>query len=43
MEVTAAANAAAVDKSDINVLGTATAAGNQQHASANFTVTVAKK
>lgn len=43
IEVTAAANAAVVDKADVNVLGTAPAAGNQQNASANFTVSVSKK
>jgi hypothetical protein len=40
--VTAAAAAAAGDKADVNVLGTATAAGNQTAASANFTVSVGK-
>jgi hypothetical protein len=43
IEVTAAENAAAGDKGDVNALGTATAAGNQQTASANFTVSIAKK
>jgi hypothetical protein len=43
IEVTAAANAAVVDKADVNVLGTAPAAGNQQNASANFTVSVTKE
>jgi hypothetical protein len=42
IEVTAAANAAVGDKGDVNVLGTAPAAGNQQNASANFTVSVPK-
>ncbi|HLN30573.1 MAG TPA: hypothetical protein VK395_22705 [Gemmataceae bacterium] len=40
IEVTAAADAVAVDKSDVNVLGTATAAANQQNASANFRLKV---
>ncbi len=43
IEVTAAANAALGDKADISVLGTATAAGNQQIASPNITVSVLKK
>jgi hypothetical protein len=43
VELTAAANPAAVDKTDVNVWGTATAAGNQQRPSANFTVSVSKK
>jgi hypothetical protein len=43
IEVTAAANAAVGDKADVNVLGTAPAAANQQNASANFTVSVVKK
>jgi hypothetical protein len=43
IEVSAAANAAVGDKKDVNVLGTATAAANQQNASANFTVMVLKK
>ncbi len=42
-EVTAAANSAVGDKKDVNVLGTATAAGNQQNATPNFTVSVSKK
>jgi hypothetical protein len=41
--VIAAANAPAGPKADVNVLGTATAAGNLQNASPNFTVTVEKK
>jgi hypothetical protein len=40
IEVTAAANAAAGDKGDVNVLGTATGAGNQQAATPNFVVSV---
>jgi hypothetical protein len=43
IEITAAAGAAAGDKTDVNVLGTATAAGNQTAATANFTVSVGKK
>jgi hypothetical protein len=43
IEVSAAANAAVGEKKDVNVLGTATAAANQQNASANFTVSIAKK
>jgi hypothetical protein len=43
IEISAAANAAAGDKPDVNVLGTATAAANQQNASANFAVSVPKK
>jgi hypothetical protein len=43
IELTAAANAALGEKKDVNVLGTATAANNQQNASANFTLTVVKK
>ncbi len=43
VEVTAAANAAAGDKADVNVLGTASAAANQTNASPNFTVSVGKK
>jgi hypothetical protein len=43
IEVTAAANAAVGDKGDVNVLGTAAAAANQQNASPNFTVSIAKK
>jgi hypothetical protein len=41
IEVAAAAAAVVADKADVNVLGTATAAGNQQNASPNFTVSVA--
>lgn len=43
VEVSAAANAAAGDKADVNILGTAPAAGNQQQASPNITVSVGKK
>jgi hypothetical protein len=43
VEVTAPANAAPGEKKDVNVLGTATAAGNQQNASPNFSVVVEKK
>jgi hypothetical protein len=43
VEVTAAANAAAGDKADVNVLGTATAAANQAAATPNLTVSVGKK
>jgi hypothetical protein len=42
MELTAAANAALGDKADVNVLGTASAAGNQQNASPNFKISVQK-
>jgi hypothetical protein len=43
VEVTAAANAAPGDKPDVDVLGTAPAAGNQQNASPKVTVSVVKK
>jgi hypothetical protein len=43
IEITAGANAAVGDHQGVNVLGTATAAGNQQNASANFVVRVVKK
>jgi len=43
IELTAAAAAAAGNKADVNVLGTATAAANQQNASPNFAVNVVKK
>lgn len=43
IEITAAATAAVGDKADVNVLGTATGAANQQNASANFVVSIAKK
>jgi hypothetical protein len=42
IELTAAANAAVGDKNDVNILGTASAAANQQNASANFMLSVAK-
>jgi hypothetical protein len=40
IEIAAALAAALGNKADVNVLGTAVAAGNQQNASPNFTVTV---
>jgi hypothetical protein len=40
IEVTAAANAGVADKADVNLLGTAPGAGNQQAATPNFTVSV---
>ncbi|MBY0527503.1 MAG: hypothetical protein K2R98_29170 [Gemmataceae bacterium] len=43
IEFAAAANAAVGDKADVNILGTAPAAGNQTNASPNFTVSVIKK
>jgi hypothetical protein len=43
IEITVAAAAAVADKGDVNVLGTATAAANQQGASPNFVVSVGKK
>ncbi len=43
IELAAPANAGPGDKTDVNVLGTAPAAGNQQNASANFTLSVVKK
>ena len=43
LEVTAAPTAAVGDKAGVNVLGSATAAANQQNASPNFTVSVGKK
>ncbi len=43
IEVTAADTAAVGDKADINVLGVATGAANQQQASPNFTVSIGKK
>ncbi|HYT91864.1 MAG TPA: PPC domain-containing protein [Gemmataceae bacterium] len=43
VELTAAANAAIASRQDVNVLGTATAAGNLQGASPNFAVSVTKK
>ena len=41
VELTAAASAAAGDKADVNIQGTAPAAGNQQNTSPNFTISVA--
>jgi hypothetical protein len=43
VEVTAAANAVAGDKADVNVLGTASGAANQTAATPNFTLSVGKK
>src|SRR4029077_3139614 len=43
IEVTVPANAAPGEKKDVNVLGTATAAGNQQNATPNFSLTIEKK
>lgn len=43
LEATATDKSAVGDKKDVNVLGTATTAGNQQNASGNFTVSVSKK
>lgn len=43
IELVAAANAAAGDKADVNVAGTAAAAAGQKNASPNFTVSVQKK
>jgi hypothetical protein len=43
IEVTAAPNAALGDRAGVNVLGTATAAANQQNASAGFVVSVVQK
>ncbi|MFN4258874.1 MAG: hypothetical protein ACK4RK_06220 [Gemmataceae bacterium] len=43
VEISAAATAAIGPKNDVNVLGTATAAGNQQNASPNFTLEVRKE
>lgn len=43
IELSAAPDAAVGDKADVNVLGTAPAAGNQQNASGNFTISVVKK
>jgi hypothetical protein len=43
VELTAAPAAAPVSKADVNVLGTAPAAANQQNASPNITVSVVKK
>jgi hypothetical protein len=43
IDVSAAANAAVGAKADVNILGTANAAGNQQNASANFVIHVVKR
>lgn len=43
LEIVAAAAAAAGEKKDVNLLGTATEAGNQQNASPNFVILVEKK
>jgi hypothetical protein len=43
IELTFAANATAGAKADVNILGTASAAANQQNASPNFAITVEKK
>jgi hypothetical protein len=43
IDITAAPDAPAAARADVNVLGTAPAVGNQQNASGNFTVTVLKK
>jgi hypothetical protein len=43
IELAAAVDAAPGDKADVSALGTATAAGNQQAPSANFTLRVLKK
>ncbi len=43
VEITAADNAAAGDKADVNILGTAPAAGGQQNPTPNFTVSVKAK
>jgi hypothetical protein len=43
IEIAAAAGAAAGNKADVNILGTATAAANQTAATPNFTVSVGKK
>jgi Bacterial pre-peptidase C-terminal domain len=43
VEVTAPPDAMPGEKKDVNVLGTATAAGNQQNATPNFTLTIEKK
>lgn len=43
IEVAAVANAAPTTKGDVDVLGTATAAGNQQAATPAFTITIGKK
>jgi hypothetical protein len=43
VEISAAANAAAGDKPDVEIVGVATAAGNQQAVSPKFTVSIQKK
>jgi hypothetical protein len=43
VELTVPANAAPGEKKDVNVLGTASAAGNQQNASPNIAVVVEKR
>jgi hypothetical protein len=43
VELAVAANATPGEKKDVNVLGTASAAGNQQNASPNFSIVVDKK
>jgi hypothetical protein len=43
IEITAAADAAVADKADVQVLGTATSAGNQSVTSSNLTLRVGKK
>jgi len=43
IEITAAPNAPFGDKADVNVVGTASTAGNQQNTSPNFAVSVIKK
>ncbi len=43
IDLSAAGNATLGAKKDVNLLGTATAAGNQQNPSANFTIEVVKK
>ena len=43
LELTAPANAAAGDKADVQALGTATAAANQQQASPNLVINILKK
>jgi hypothetical protein len=42
IEIAAAPNAPPGDKADVNILGTATAAANQQNPSPNFTLSVVK-
>jgi hypothetical protein len=43
LEVTVAPDAAAANRKDVNVVGTATAAANQQNTSPNFVVTIEKE